>query len=64
MNSLEALEAEIRLLPKKEALQLQEWLADYLESQEMPVPEFIRAIESGKRDLAAGRVRKVTRATA
>lgn len=57
MSHVEALEQEIRRLPKAEARQIFEWLADYVEDQETLSPEFVQRIEEGKRDIAAGRVR-------
>jgi hypothetical protein len=57
MSRVEALEQEIRRLPKAEARQIYEWLADYVEDQESLAPEFVQRIEEGKRDIAAGRVR-------
>ena len=63
MSHIETLEQEIRRLPKNEARRLQEWLADYLEDQEAVSPEFVRRIEDGKKDLAAGLVRVVPRAS-
>ena len=59
MSQVELLEREIRNLPKAQARQLHEWLADYLEDQETLSPEFVQRIEAGKRDLAEGRARRV-----
>ena len=57
MSHLETLEAEVRKLPREEALQLQDWLADFLEDQAVLTPEFIASIERGQSDLRAGLVR-------
>jgi hypothetical protein len=57
MSHLEILEAEVRKLPREEALRLQDWLADFLEDQAALTPEFIASIERGQSDLRAGQVR-------
>ena len=57
MNTLECIESEVRKLPTKQVLELQEWLADYLEDQAELNPEFIASIERGQADLREGRVR-------
>ena len=57
MSKREAIEAEIRSLPRNEAEQLQDWLSEYLEDQAELNPEFVKSIERGKTDLKAGRAR-------
>ena len=57
MSHLEVLEAEVRKLPRDEALQLQDFLADFLEDQEALTPEFITSIERGQADLRSGQAR-------
>ena len=57
MNALEAIEAQIRALPRDEAEQLQDWLSEYLEDGAELNPEFVKSIERGNADLAARRVR-------
>ncbi len=57
MSKLEAIEAEVRNLPRDQAWQLQDWLADYLEDQAELNPEFVASIERGEEDLRQGRVR-------
>ena len=57
MSQIETLAAEIRRLPKAQARELHDWLADYVEDQETLAPDFVQRIEEGRRDLAAGRVR-------
>ncbi len=57
MSKLEAIEAEVRKLPAEQALQLQDWLADYLEDEAELNPEFVASIERGQADLREGRVR-------
>jgi hypothetical protein len=57
MPGLEAIEAEIKALPKSAARELQDWLADYLDEQEELKPEFVQSIEQGKRDVQSGQVR-------
>ena len=57
MPVLESIENDIKQLPRDAALELQDWLADYLDDQEALSPEFVGAIERGKSDLEEGRVR-------
>jgi len=57
MSKIEAIEAEIRSLPRSEAERLQDWLSEYLEDHAELNPEFVKSIERGKADLKAGRVR-------
>ncbi len=57
MSKLEAIEDEVRRLPRKQAAQLQDWLADYLEDQAELNPEFVKSIERGNADLREGRAR-------
>jgi hypothetical protein len=57
MSQLEILEAEVRKLPREDALRLQDWLADFLEDQVPLAPEFIASIERGQSDLRAGQTR-------
>ena len=52
MTQLEILEAEVRKLPREEALRLQDWLADFLEDQVPLAPEFIASIERGQSGVA------------
>jgi hypothetical protein len=54
---MEWLQTELRQLPRQEALELQDWLAEYLESQVELRPEFVASIERGEADLREGRVR-------
>jgi hypothetical protein len=57
MPVLESIENDIKQLPRDAALELQDWLADYLDDQEEVSPDFVAAIERGKSDLEEGRVR-------
>jgi hypothetical protein len=57
MPVLEAIENDIKQLPRDAALELQDWLADYLDDQEELSPDFVAAIERGKIDLEEGRSR-------
>lgn len=59
MAALESIEAEILRLPHEAARELQEWLADYLDDQEVLSSEFESAIERGKSDIANGASRTV-----
>src|ERR1039458_2487346 len=64
MSKLEAIETEVRKLPPEQAMQLQDWLANYLENEAELNPEFVARIERGPADLreGRGRVRKTLRA--
>lgn len=64
MPVLEAIERDIRLLPREEARELQDWLADYLDDQEELSLDFAAAIDRGKRDLEEGRSRVLRPANA
>ncbi|WP_395716395.1 hypothetical protein [Prosthecobacter sp.] len=57
MPALEVIEQEIMRLPRDSALELQDWLADYLDDQEELNPEFVAAIERGKQDVGNRHVR-------
>ena len=57
MPVLEAIENDIKQLPREAALELQDWLSDYLDDQEELSPEFLASIERGKSDINTGRVR-------
>ena len=57
MSKLETIEAEVRKLPLAQAVELQDWLADYLEDSAELNPEFVASIERGNADLREGRVR-------
>ena len=57
MSKLELIEAEVRGLPREQVVELQDWLADYLEEAAELKPEFVASIERGQADLRAGRVR-------
>ena len=57
MSKLETIEAEVRKLPPEQALQLQDWLANYLEDEAELSSEFVASIERGQADLREGRVR-------
>lgn len=57
MSKLETIEAEVKSLPREQARELQDWLADYLEDEAELDPQFVASIERGKADLREGRVR-------
>jgi hypothetical protein len=57
MSTVETIEQEIKSLPRDQVLKLQDWLAEFLDSQEELNPEFIASIERGKQDLIRGEVR-------
>ncbi|MBE7504264.1 MAG: hypothetical protein HS113_29040 [Verrucomicrobiales bacterium] len=57
MSKLEWIEAEVRQLPREQARELQDWLADYLETQAELSPDFVASIGRGETDLQEGRVR-------
>jgi len=57
MNKLEAIEAEVQALPREQARELQDWLANYLEDEAELDPAFVASIERGNADLNQNRVR-------
>ena len=57
MSAIKEIEAKVRQLPAEEALELMDWLSDYLENQAELNPEFVASIERGQSDLRDGRVR-------
>ena len=57
MSKLETIEAGVRKLPLEQAVELQGWLADYLEDSAELNPEFVAGIERGNADLREGRTR-------
>lgn len=57
MSKLETIEAEVRKLPLEQVLELQDWLAEYLEDTAELNPEFVASIERGNADLREGRIR-------
>jgi len=57
MSKLEGIEKEIRALPREQAVELQDRLAEYLEERTELKAEFVASIERGKADLRQGRVR-------
>lgn len=59
MPTVETIEQEIKSLPRDQVLKLQDWLAEFLDSQEELNPDFIASIERGKQDLMRGKVRTV-----
>ena len=54
MSKLETIEAEVRKLPPEQAMQLQDWLANYLEDEAELSSEFVASIERGQADLKVG----------
>jgi hypothetical protein len=57
MSKLETIEAEVRELPLAQAVELQDWLAVYLEDAAELTPEFLESIRRGNADLQEGRAR-------
>ena len=57
MPTLETIEQEIKALPRDKAVELHDWLAEYLDDQETVNPDFLAAIERGKSDINEGRSR-------
>lgn len=57
MSALESIESQILALPKKEAEQLQDWLADYLEDEAGLSESFVASIERGQGELKDGPLR-------
>jgi hypothetical protein len=57
MSKLETIEAEVRKLPLAQAVELQNWLAIYLEDSAELNPEFVDSIKRGNGNLQESRVR-------
>jgi hypothetical protein len=57
MSTLEAIETEVQKLPREQALQLQDWLSNFLEDRAELASDFVASIERGKADLREGRTR-------
>lgn len=57
MSTVQEIEVAVQKLPVEKALELQDWLADYLEDAEELSPEFVASIERGKADLRENRTR-------
>ena len=57
-GTVQALSSQIRGLPREEAWELHEWLAEYLEDGAELAPDFAASIQRGKEDIALGRTRK------
>ena len=57
MSKLETIEMEVRKLPLAQAVELQDWLVDYLEDSAELNPEFVASIDRGNADIREGRVR-------
>ena len=59
MSTVVEIEAAISKLPVQQAVELSEWLEQWLEDQRELSPEFAASIERGKEDVAARRTRVV-----
>lgn len=59
MSTIGEIESAISRLPVKEAMELREWLEQWLEDQLEMTPEFLASIERGKADMVAGRSRTI-----
>ena len=57
MSKLETIEAEVRKLPLEQVVELQDWLAVYLEDSSELNPEFVDSIKRGNGNLQESRVR-------
>jgi len=57
VSTVKEIEAAVLGLPREHALELQDWLADFLEDQAELDPEFVASIERGQADLNGGRAR-------
>jgi predicted transcriptional regulator len=56
-GNVQEIEQAIRTLPRTEIERLRSWIEDFLEDQLEVSEEFQAKIDSGKRDIAEGRVR-------
>ena len=59
MSKIEQMEAELRKLSQSELRQIRTWLDDIIEDELEFTPEFKRAIQRSKRDMAEGRTARV-----
>jgi len=57
MSMVQEIEKAVQKLPVEKALELQDWLADYLEDAAELNPEFVASIELGKADIQESRTR-------
>jgi hypothetical protein len=57
MSTVQEIEVAVQKLPVEQALELQDWLSDYLEDDAELNPEFVASIERGQADVREGRVR-------
>jgi len=56
MSKFEAIETEIRCLPREQVEESQDCLSEYLEDRAELSPAFVESIERGRADFRAGRV--------
>ena len=59
MSKIEQMEAELRKLSQSELRQIRTWLDDIIEDELEFTPEFKRATQRSKRDMAEGRTARV-----
>jgi len=57
MSTVQEIESAIKTLPTKDAVELREWLEDYLEDQMEFTDEFKAKIERGELEIAEGKGR-------
>jgi hypothetical protein len=57
MSTVHEIEAAVQKLSVEQALELQNWLAAYLEDEAELSPEFVASIERGQAELREGRTR-------
>jgi hypothetical protein len=57
MSTVQDIVVAVQKLPLEQALELQDWLSDYLEDDAVLAPEFVASIERGQADLRQNRVR-------
>jgi hypothetical protein len=57
MSTVQEIEAAVAQLPVEQAIELQDWLATYLEDGAELSPEFVASIERGQADVREGRTR-------
>ena len=60
MSQVEVIAQTIRSLPREQVIEIQAWLADYLEDMEELRPEFIARLDRAQQQLDDGKGRVVT----
>jgi len=60
MSQIELIEQTIKSLPREQVIEIQAWLADYVEDLEELQPEFVARLDRAQQQLDDGKGRVVT----